>query len=135
MTSTNAHDLPETGASNVNGLRVLLVEDSWQVAAALKLSLEASGAEVVGPAATAGDPARLISERTIDVAVGDLLLRGGEPAYGLIDHLHDQGIRIVVLTGYADLPLNLGKVAAVLQKPVQEPELLRSLRLAIQQRM
>src|SRR5215469_10100770 len=53
MTSTNAHDLPETGASNVNGLRVLLVEDSWQVAAALKLSLEASGAEVVGPLATA----------------------------------------------------------------------------------
>ena len=128
MTSTNAHDLPETGASNVNGLRVLLVEDSWQVGAGLKFSLEAYGIDVVGPVATTADAVRVISERTIDVAVVDLRLRGGELAYGLIDQLYDRGIRIVVLTGYADPPLKLEKVAAVLQKPVQGPVLLRSLR-------
>jgi ActR/RegA family two-component response regulator len=128
MTPTNAHDLPETGASNVGGLRVLLVEDSWQVGASLKRSLEASGADVVGPVATTADAVRLISERTIDVAVVDLHLRGGELAYGLIDRLHDQGIRIVVLTGYADPPLKLEKVAAVLEKPVRWPALLWSLR-------
>jgi len=62
------------------------------------------------------------------VALVGINLRGGELAYDLIDQLHDQGIRIVVLTGYADVPLKQGKVAAVLQKPVRENLLLRSLR-------
>ena len=54
------------------------------------------------------------------MALVGINLRGGELAYDLIDQLHDQGIRIVVLTGYADVPLKQGKVAAVLQKPVRE---------------
>jgi len=62
------------------------------------------------------------------VALVGINLRGGELAYDLIDQLHDQGIRIVVLTGYADVPLKQGKVAAVLQKPVRENLQLRSLR-------
>jgi len=62
------------------------------------------------------------------VALVGINLRGGALAYDLIDQLHDQGIRIVVLTGYADVPLKQGKVAAVLQKPVRENLLLRSLR-------
>ena len=62
------------------------------------------------------------------MALVGINLRGGELAYDLIDQLHDQGIRIVVLTGYADVPLKQGKVAAVLQKPVRENLQLRSLR-------
>jgi hypothetical protein len=62
------------------------------------------------------------------VALVGINLRGGELAYDLIDQLHDQGIRIVVLTGYAVVLLKQGKVAAVLQKPVRENLLLRSLR-------
>lgn len=52
----------------------------------------------------------------------------GEMSYGLIDWLHKQGIRIVVMSGYADVPLAKGKVAAILQKPMQEELLLASLR-------
>ena len=52
-------------------------------------------------------------------------------AYGLIDQLRDQGIRIVVATGYAVLPGLTEKVAAVLQKPFNGPELLRALRDAL----
>ena len=68
------------------------------------------------------------------MALVGINLRGGELAYDLIDQLHDQGIRIVVLTGYADVPLKQGKVAAVLQKPVRENLLLRSLRPVRQSR-
>ena len=62
------------------------------------------------------------------MALVGINLRGGALAYDLIDQLHDQGIRIVVLTGYADVLLKQGKVAAVLQKPMRENLLLRSLR-------
>jgi DNA-binding NarL/FixJ family response regulator len=113
--------------TNLNGLRVLLVEDSWQVGAALKRLLEANGADVAGPTATTADAVHLISERTIDVAVVDINLRSGELAYDLIDQLHNKGTRIVVLTVYADISSVQGKVAVVLQKPVREDVLLQSL--------
>jgi DNA-binding NtrC family response regulator len=128
MTAVN--ELPKAEPVNLKGLRVLVVEDSWQVSAALKRLLEAWEADVAGPVATAADTVRLISERTIDVAVVDINLRGGELAYDLIDQLHDQGIRIVVVTGYADVSIDEKKVAAVLQKPVNGPRLLQSLRAA-----
>jgi len=123
MISSNAQSVPERRP--LTGLSVLVVEDSWQVGAAMKRLLQSCGADVAGPAATAADAARLISERTIDLALVDINLRGGELAYGLIDQLHDQGIRTVVVTGYADVSLKEGKVAAVLHKPVSGPLLVR----------
>ena len=39
-----------------------------------------------------------------------------------------QGIRIVVVTGYDEVSIDEGKVAAVLQKPVSASRLLQSLR-------
>jgi CheY-like chemotaxis protein len=128
MTTANVRELPEPAPVNLNGLRVLVVEDSWQVGAALKRLLESCGADVAGPVATTADAARLVSERTVDVALVDINLRGGELAYDLINHLHAQGIRIVVVTGYADVSIDQEKVAAVLQKPVSGPRLLQSLR-------
>ena len=130
MAVVNIHDLPEPGASKLNGLRVLVVEDSWPVGEALKDTLEMCGADVAGPVATTVGAARLIFEPAIDVALVDVSLRGGELAYDLIDQLHAQGIRIVVVTGYADVSLDQEKIAAVLQKPISTPLLLRSLRPA-----
>jgi CheY-like chemotaxis protein len=120
----------ETETANLNGLHVMVVEDTWQVSSALKRLLEAWGADVAGPVATVAHAARLASERTIDVAVVDINLRGGELAYDLIDQLNDQNIRIVVVTGYADVSVDDKKVAAVLYKPVSGPRLLQSLRPA-----
>jgi DNA-binding NarL/FixJ family response regulator len=128
MTSSNAGDLLGPGTSNLHGLRILVVEDSWQVGAALKRLLEACGAEVVGPAATTAHATHLSSGRAIDVALVDINLRGGELAYALIDQLHDLGIRVVVLTGYDDIPLKHEIVDAVMRKPVPTQELLRILR-------
>jgi CheY-like chemotaxis protein len=126
LSLSNADDTG--GSSNLNGLRVLVVEDSWQVSAALKRLLESCGADVAGPVATVADAARVVSERTVDVALVDINLRGGELAYDLIDRLHDKGIRIVVVTGYADVSIDERKVAVLLQKPVSAPLLLQSLR-------
>jgi DNA-binding NarL/FixJ family response regulator len=84
----------------------------------------------MGPVATTADALHLMSERRIDVALVDISLRGGELAYDLIDQLHDRGIRVVVVTGYADISSVQGKVAVVLQKPVREDVLLQSLRPA-----
>jgi ActR/RegA family two-component response regulator len=71
---------------------------------------------------------RLVFERTPDVAIVDINLRDGELSYELIDWLQDRGIRIVVLTGYADISLQEGKVAVILQKPARDEVLIASLR-------
>jgi CheY-like chemotaxis protein len=128
MASSSASDPPGTSALGLNGLRILLVEDSWHVGAALRSLLRAWGADVVGPAATAADAEGLISERAPDVALIDINLRGGERAYDLIDRLHGRGIRVVVISGYSDVPLALGKATAILPKPVDEAQLLATLR-------
>jgi CheY-like chemotaxis protein len=131
MTASDAHDPPEGESSDLSGLRILLVEDLWQLGMALKSLLQALGADVAGPVATTAEAEHLVSEHAPDVALVDFNLRGGERAYGLIDRLHDQGIRVVVTTGYADIPLAPGKAAAILQKPLSEAQLLAALRPAM----
>jgi CheY-like chemotaxis protein len=126
----NAHDPQQAGPSDLQGLRVLVVEDSWQVGTGLQMLLEAWGAEVVGPVATTADAVRLISERTPDAALVDINLRGGERSYELIDRLHDRGVHVVVLSGYTDVLPAHAKAAAILQKPMKEKLLLESLRRA-----
>jgi CheY-like chemotaxis protein len=119
---------PTCSPSELNGLRVLVVEDSWEVSTGLKKLLEAWGASVIGPAPSTAEAMRLISQSTPDAAIVDINLRGGELAYDLIDRLQERGIRTVVLTGYCDVALEQVKAAAILQKPVQEELLIASLR-------
>src|SRR5262249_7123190 len=128
--SSNLHEPQQAGSSDLDGLLVLVVEDSWQVSTGLKMLLEAWGAEVVGPVATTTDAVRVISERTPDVALVDINLRGGERSYELIDRLYDRGIGVVFISGYADVSQAKGRAAAILQKPMQEQLLLDSLRPA-----
>jgi len=101
---------------SLRGIRVLVVEDGWQVADALKLSLELMGMVVAGPVATAKEAEGLATDRQPDLAVVDVNLKG-EMAYALMDWLHDRGIRVVVISGYEDLPRALRKFAAILPKP------------------
>jgi DNA-binding response OmpR family regulator len=116
------------GALDLNGMRILLVEDSWHLGMATKSFLQACGADVAGPFATVAEADRAIAERAPNAALVDFNLRGGERAVSLIDRLHDQGVLIIVTSGYSNLPIASGKVAAVLQKPISEAQLLESLR-------
>ena len=127
---TSAGEADKPPRPNLNGVRVLVVEDHWPVANALKLFLETEGMEVSGPAATTADARRLAAAQKPELAVVDINLKG-EMAYALIDQLHDQGVPIVVVSGYAVLPGLTDKVVAVLQKPFKAPELLAVLRRAL----
>jgi CheY-like chemotaxis protein len=113
----------------LRNLRVLLVEDSWSVASALKGLLEELGVTVAGPAATPGEADRLLAAHAPDVAIVDLNL-GSETAYGLIDRLIERGVRVVVISGYAVPQVAQARVAAVLQKPFSARSLLAILRQA-----
>jgi DNA-binding NtrC family response regulator len=119
---------PSDPADDLSGLHILLVEDSWHVGNAMKSLLRALGASVAGPAATSADAERLLSEQTPDVAVVDFSLRHGERAQGLIGKLNALGVKVVVVSGYEDVPLTPGTSATVLQKPVREAELVAALR-------
>ena len=114
--------------TDLSGQRILVVEDSWHLGIALKSLLRSVGAEVIGPVATSADAERLIAEQVPDVAIVDYNLRGGELASGLIDKLNELAVRVVLISGYATLPVPPEKVVAVLQKPMVEEELLAALR-------
>ena len=119
----------ETSRSlDLRGVRVLLVEDTWQVGAALKRLLEELGANVVGPAATVAEAERLIAEHSPDIALVDVKLRSDELSYGLIDDLHRRGISVIVTSGYAVVPERLEKVAAIVKKPFTAQDLLAAFR-------
>jgi DNA-binding response OmpR family regulator len=109
---------------------VLVVEDHWHVAQALRSLLLAEGMDVSGPAASTAEARHLLAEQKPCLAIVDINLKG-EMAYGLIDQLHKAGVRVVVVSGYALLPTLTDKVAAVLQKPFNGPELLAALRRAV----
>ena len=123
---------PSEPAEDLSGLHILLVEDSWHVGKAMKNLLSALGASVAGPAATSAEAEQLIAEQVPDVAIVDFSLRHGERAQGLIDKLNARGVRVVVVSGYEDVPLAPGTIAAVLQKPVREADLLAAVRPAVQ---
>jgi CheY-like chemotaxis protein len=86
------------------------------------------GANVSGPAATIAEAERLLAEHAPDLAIVDISLRGGERAFDLIDRLDEQGVRVIVISGYAEIPPASGRAVAYLQKPVSEAELLAALR-------
>ena len=68
--------------------------------------------EVIGPAATMFDAEHLAAEDRPEVAVIDINLKG-EMAYALIDQLHDQVVRVVVVTACSVVPQARGKATAI----------------------
>lgn len=127
MTPLNGDDAGGARSSNLRGMRILLVEDSWQLGVALKSLLRSFEAEVDGPVATTTDAENLISANVPDAAVVDINLRQGERSYGLIDQLIDRGVPVIVTSGYSDLPMVPAK-AHILEKPISEEKLIAILR-------
>jgi ActR/RegA family two-component response regulator len=130
MASSGRQDSPKSDASNLKGVHVLVVEDTWHVAKALKSALEQLGMHVSGPAATTAEAKRLVAVQMPAVAVVDVNLKR-EMACGLIDDLHGQGVRVVVVSGYAVPPVSAEKVAAILQKPFSAAELFTALHAVV----
>jgi DNA-binding response OmpR family regulator len=116
--------------SCLDGIRVLLVEDTWHVAKALKTAIQQFGMHVSGPAATTADARRLLLSESPTIAVVDINLKR-ETACGLVDELYDRGVAVVVVSGYAEPPVPPSKVVAFLQKPFNANELLSALHTAV----
>jgi len=129
MNSAKPCDPCVAGPAELDGVRVLIVEDSWDVGTGLKMLLETWGADPVGPVATANDVRHLVCEHAPHVALVDINLRNGELSYALIDWLHARGVRIIVLSGYPDVSLAKDKAIAILPKPTRADLLLASLRV------
>ena len=86
MSSSSKRQVDQDHPS-LEGVRVLVVEDTWHVAKALKSALEQFGMDISGPAATTAEARRLMVEQMPLVAVVDVNLKG-EMAGGLIEAEH-----------------------------------------------
>jgi DNA-binding NtrC family response regulator len=112
---------------------VLVVEDAWHVAEAMKLALEGVEIDVIGPAATVAEATRLIDSQRPDLALVDVNLKQ-EMACGLIDDLHERGIPLIIVSGYAVPPVAMEKAAAFVQKPFSGRELMVAISRVIARR-
>ena len=109
----------------LRGVRVLIV-DSWHVAKALASLLTDIGMVVIGPISTIAEAELLVAEQQPELAVVDVYLKG-QLAFGLVDWLHERGVRVIVLASYLGSGKLLEKASAVLQKPYDAQELLATM--------
>ena len=113
---------------DLQGLEILLVEDSRSVADALKQHLELLGAQVTGPAATIAEATKLILERLPDVAFVDFHLRGGDSS-GLIAQLRNKGVPVIMLSGSFEFPAPVSlEGVTMVEKPISEAQILQYLK-------
>ena len=89
-----------TGLS-LNGARVLIVEDNFVVASALRYLLEAYGGTVSAIVPSVDRAVEALAEDQVDIAVLDINLHGAS-VVPLAEHLRQQGVPFIFLTGYAD---------------------------------
>jgi CheY-like chemotaxis protein len=122
-----------TEPSDLEGVQVLVVEDAWHVAKAMKSALEQLGMSVIGPTSTTAEARRLIAAHNPRLALVDVNLKS-EMAYTLIDELHARGAAVIVASGYAAPPVPNEKTVAFLQKPFSSCELITAMRKAVHSR-
>ena len=112
----------------LEGLRVLIVEDNFIVADSLKELVTAYGGAVAAMVPDLEKALAASDERSIDVAILDIDLRGTNVA-PLARRLHEQGVGFIFLSGYGDenlLPEDL-RSRPRLDKPVDPDRLIRAL--------
>lgn len=86
------------------GRRVLVVEDEMTIAVMVEEMLLDLGAEVIGPESRLDAALRLASEASLDAAILDVNIRGGN-SYPVADILAKRGIPFIFCSGYNDWAL------------------------------
>ena len=113
-------------ASGIAGKRILIVEDDYFIYDELATNFLASGAEVVGSAATVDDALDLVDHLPhIDAAVLDISLNG-KLSFPVARMLRERGVPFLFTTGYdADaIPAEFKEVPRC-EKPV-DPDAIAS---------
>ena len=118
--------MTSSSAQKLDGTRVLIVENSWHLAEALRMTVEQAGGTVAGIAATLVDANRLLAGPPFQAAVVDFSLRDGKST-PLIKQLVGNGVKVVVVSGH-DLPDEIRSVArACLEKPASPDDIVAAL--------
>lgn len=124
-------DTPRGG--DMNGLRVLVVEDEAAISLLLEDMLLDFGCEVVGPAARLGAALALMQGETLDMAILDVNV-AGEPIYPVAAALVERKIPFVFSTGYGSAGIkDLYRDRPVLQKPFAQHDLRQKLLQALRE--
>ena len=116
-----------TNGDDLNGLRVLVVEDEAAISLLLEDMLLDFGCEVVGPAARLSAALDMVENGAPDLAILDVNL-AGEPIYPVAEALHRRGIPFVFSTGYGSAGIkDAFRERPVLQKPFAQHDLRQKL--------
>lgn len=86
------------------GRLVLVVEDEMTIALMIEEMLLDLGAQVIGPESRLDAALRLAAEATLDAAILDVNIRGGN-SYPVADILAERGIPFIFCSGYDDWAL------------------------------
>lgn len=112
----------------LEGCRILVVEDEYLIADDMRGALLDAGAEVLGPVPTLDAAMSLVAaEPRLDAALLDINL-GGTMVFDLADTLTSRSVPFVFATGYDDsaIPDRFADVPR-LEKPVKPREVLAAL--------
>lgn len=109
---------------DLNGKRIVVVEDDFLLATDICRDLRDLGATVLGPAPTPFYAMHLIGGKKVDAAVLDVRLHG-TTVFEIADVLQEQGIPILFATAYDQnsLPVRF-RGAPLLEKPLNRQKLM-----------
>lgn len=130
--------LLKCGVSKMDNAKILIVEANGIIALAYEMKLESQGYDVVAIASTGEQALELVESTKPDlILTGNVLkgkLDGNETAAQIHSH---HNIPIIFITGNIDLKngkrLMAAEPAAVIMKPVDNAELLKEVKRALQQ--
>jgi CheY-like chemotaxis protein len=124
-------ELSPGSAGDLNGRRILIVEDSPVVAPFAADLLGELGCEVVGPAPNLAAARTLIEEEQFDAALLDVHIRG-ERVFPLCEMLAAKAVPFVFTSGYADWQMtDKWEARPRLQKPYTLAQVEEALRAAL----
>ena len=113
---------------SLNGMRVLIVEDNYVVADALRYLIDGYDGAVTAIVPSVERALAALAANPVDIAVLDINLHGAS-VVPLAEHLSAQGVPFVFLTGYGDaelLPEHL-RGRPRFDKPVQAERLVEAM--------
>jgi CheY-like chemotaxis protein len=121
----------DTGRSEIDGLRILLVEDESLIAMLIEDTLSELNCTMVAVAATLGDALDKASSMDFDIAILDVNLNGS-PSYPIAALLVRRRIPFIFSTGYgvSGVPEAFRELP-VLTKPFNEGDVGRTLDAAM----
>jgi len=119
-----------TSDGELNGLRILVVEDEAAISLLLEDMLLDFGCEVIGPAARLSAALDAVSKEQVDLAILDVNV-AGEPIYPVAEALAQRSIPFVFSTGYGSAGIRDSfRDRPVLQKPFAQHDLKQKLIMA-----